>query len=140
MLAACGGGGDSITGPTPTPPPPPDPYVTAAGTYLLTSFNGSLGLPTSVTYSLPAPGGRLDITSGAMVLRSDKSFTETIRFMNVPSGGAAAPDSDITTGTFTLTGTTIAFSIAGPYSWSGTLDANGNLTYNDQGYQNAFKK
>lgn len=148
FLAACGGGGggggSSITDPTPTPSPTPtpapDPYAAAAGTYLLISFNGSVGLPASVTYTQPAPGGRLDVTSGAMVLRSDKSFTETIRFTNVPAGGAAVADSDLTTGTFTLSGTTIVFSIAGPYSWSGTLDASGNIAYNDQGYQNAFKK
>ena len=115
--------------------------MAAAGSYGLTSVNGSLGLPASITYTSPAPGGRLDITSGAMVLRTDKTFTETFRFTVVPVSGASSPDSDITTGTFSLSGTSIVFSIPDPpnpnHTWSGTLDANGNIAYNDQGFQAA---
>jgi len=142
FVAACGGGGgDAVTAP---PPPPPDPYVVAAGTYALLSVNGSLGLPVSIVYTTPAPGGRLDITSGSMVLRADKTFKEVFRFTDVPASGASRADSDVTTGTFTLGGGVIAFSTPDPpnpaHTWSGTLDASGTISYNDQGFQAVYKK
>lgn len=144
LLAACGGGGGDagITGPA--QPPKIDPYVAAAGSYALTSVNGSVALPGSVFYTTPAPGGRLDISSGSMVLRADKSFTETFNFTNIPVTGASTIDADVTTGTFVLTSGSIVFTINDPtsglHSWSGTLDAGGTISYNDQGFLAVYKK
>ncbi len=140
LLAACGGGGggDGATGPVPV-----DPYVAAAGTYSLMSVNGSAGLPASVFYSVPAPGGRIDINSGSMVLRVDKTFTETFNFVVIPTTGASSTDSDITVGTFALANGAITFNSVDPsgsHTWSGTLDVSATISYNDQGFLAVYKK
>ncbi len=142
LLAACGGagGGDGATGPGPVPV---DPYVAAAGSYSLVSVNGSPGLPASVFYSVPAPGGRIDINSGSMVLRVDKTFTETFNFLVVPTTGASSTDSDITVGTFALSNGAITFNSVDPsgsHTWSGTLDISATISYNDQGFLAVYKK
>ncbi|MBA3646169.1 MAG: hypothetical protein H0W63_08310 [Gemmatimonadaceae bacterium] len=107
-------------------------------------MNGSLGLPASLPYSTPAPGGRIDITSGTMVLRADKTFTETFVFTNVPISGAPAPDTDVTSGTFSLSNGTIMFTtqdpLTGSHSWSGTLDATSTISYNDLGFLAVYKR
>lgn len=138
---ACGGG--SGDGSTSTPTAPLDPITLASGSYALLRVNGST-LPAEMQYTTPSPGGRIDINSGTMVLRKDLTFTETFNFTNTPSGGTPTNDSDVTAGTFTLDNGTLTFSTPDPpnpnHTWTGTLDATGTISYNDQGFVAVYKK
>ncbi len=79
-----------------------------------------------------------------MVLRADKTFTETFVFTNVPNTGAPNADTDVTTGTFVLAPGTITFTVQDPstgsHSWSGTLDASSTISYNDLGFLAVYKR
>lgn len=123
----CGGGGASGDG-TVTGPPP--------------ATNLSFNLQQVNGQNLPAtfqpPDGKLVITSGTMLLRTDKSFTENIIFTFTPTGAAAAADTAVTVGTYVQSGSAVTFTVppAGTDAgsvFSGTISGN-TLSYNDAGF------
>ncbi len=107
------------------------PYGDVAGNYQLTVFQGRT-LPVTYTYAagqiqaLPN-GGTIQWTDGAMVLRSDGTFTETNNYIITPNGGSSQGSSFISIGAFTVNGN--AFTLSAPAQSnvgarfaSGTLD------------------
>jgi len=122
-----------------------NPMTNAAGTYQLTVYAGR-SMPATYTIQPGDPnypqypsGATFVVTDGTLVLNSNGTFTETNNYQTTPAGGSPVPSQFVSTGTWTLNGTT--FSLFAPAqngnsarNVSGTLDtdANGNLTVNYQ--------
>jgi hypothetical protein len=122
-----------------------NPMNNAAGTYQLTVYAGRT-IPATYTIQPGDPnypnypnGATFVVTGGTMVLNSNGTFTETNNYQTTPTGGSPQPSQFVSTGTWTLNGTT--FSLFAPAqngnsarNVSGTLDtdANGALTVNYQ--------
>lgn len=91
-----------------------NPYGNVSGTYQLTVFAGR-SLPATYTYqagqiqALPN-GGTIQWTDGTMELRSNGTFVETNNYLITPSGGQTASGSFISTGTFTVNGSSFTLS------------------------------
>ncbi len=121
---ACGGG-DS-TGPA------DDPYAAAAATYTLVSLNGR-ALPATVFQDATV---RVDITSASLVMRANRTFTETIDGLVIMGTAQPVPEHQVHNGSFVLNGTAASFNVPAAngfptFSFSGTLTGN-VLLYTDE--------
>jgi hypothetical protein len=117
-----------------------NPMANAAGTYQLTVYAGRTPpaqytiQPGDPNYSADAPnGGTLVVTGGTLVLSNSGTFVETNNYAITPTGGSTVQRQFLSSGTWTLNGTT--FSLSDPSrnrQVTGTLeaDANNNLTVN----------
>lgn len=137
VLAACGGGdssgGGDVTGPG------PGPVVPVNLSFNLQQVNGQ-GLPAT----FQPTDGKLVISSGTMLLRADKTFSESMIYTFTPTGGATQPDTAITTGTYAQTGSDLVFTVppagADPlYTFAGTVSGN-TLSYNDAGFMAVYQR
>ena len=122
-LAACGDDG------------PTDPTQSAVGTYTLVQVNGS---------PLPAllgqfPEGRIDVLSGTLTLRNDKSYTEMVNVRFTPTTGVVQTIPVTENGTFTVTGSTVQFNTSDGETYSGTLSGK-FLEYNVDGLTARYEK
>jgi hypothetical protein len=111
--------------------PNDDPYALVAGTYTLVSLNGR-ALPATLFQDATV---RVDITAATLVMRANRTFTETIDAVEI-RGTAQTPERQVHNGTYTLTGATAAFSVPAAggfpaFSFSGTLTGN-VLVYTDE--------
>ena len=117
-----------------------NPQGNAVGTYQLTVYAGR-GMPNATFTIQPgdpdfpqAPnGGTFVVTNGNLVLNSDGSFVETNNFFTTPTGGSSIPSSFVSSGTWTLNGT--SFTLSDPSRGrfvNGTLtdDVSGNIRVN----------
>jgi hypothetical protein len=117
-----------------------DPYADAAGTYVLTAANGVL----PYTY-FQNSAGRVEIYSATLVLRSDRSYTETINARTVfTSGAPSTTSSSIENGTYTVVGTQLTFTIppsggSAGFSYTGALSGR-DLTYTYEGLAMRYTK
>lgn len=132
-MLACGGGdksgGDNVTG----------PVAPVNLTFSLQQVNGQ-----NVPATFQPTDGKLVITSGTMLLRTDKTFSESMVYTFTPTGGAAQPDTATTTGTYAQTGADIVFTVppAGTdpmYTFPGTISGN-TLSYNDAGFVAVYQR
>lgn len=114
---------------------PTDPTQAAVGTYTLVQVNGST-LPALIGQFAE---GRIDVLSGTLTLRNDKSFTETVNVRITPTTGVIQTFPSTENGTFTVTGTTVQFQTSERGSYSGTLSGN-TLTYNVEGISATYQK
>jgi hypothetical protein len=117
-----------------------NPMADAAGTYQLTVYAGRTPpatytiQPNDPTYGSIAPnGGTLVVTGGTLVLSNNGTFVETNNYSITPSGGSSQNYQFVSSGTWTLNGT--SFTLSDPSrnrQVSGTLEAdlNNNLTVN----------
>lgn len=97
VLGACGG--NEATG----------PYDDAAGVFLLESIAGQ-DLPALITSS--ATDGDVRVTTGSLFLSADRRFQETLTVTLLPPGGAPAQNGTaVATGTYTVVGDSVEFSI-----------------------------
>ena len=122
-LTACGDDG------------PTDPTQSAVGTYTLVQVNGS-----------PVPAllgqfeeGRVDVLSGTLTLRNDKSYTEMVNLRFTPTTGVVQTIPVNEDGTFTVTGSTVQFKTSDGDTYSGTLSGN-TLEYNVDGLTATYRK
>jgi|ERR1700680_2216246 len=117
-----------------------NPMANAAGTYQLTVYAGRTPpatytiQPNDPTYGSIAPnGGTLVVTDGTLALNNDGTFVETNNYTVTPSGGSASQYQFLSSGTWTLNGTTFTLSDPSRNRYvTGTLqaDLNNNLTVN----------
>ena len=71
---------------------------------------------------------RVEVTGGEIVLRRDGTFTDELHYSVTPTGGAAAPESDVLNGTFTRALEILTFTPAGePDGYSVTILEDGRL-------------
>jgi hypothetical protein len=122
-LVACGGSESTE---------PADEYARASGSYTLVSLSGR---PLPATLSQDA-SMRVDITSATLVLRADRTFTETLVGQVRQGNGQPQPERQVHNGTYTLSGTTASFAVpaAGEFpsfGFTGTLSGT-VLTYTDE--------
>lgn len=97
LLAACGESGAT------------DPYEDAAGVFLLESIAGQ-ELPALITSS-PTEGD-VRVTTGSLFLSADRRFQETLTVTLLPPGGATPQNGTaVATGTYTVVGDSVEFSI-----------------------------
>jgi hypothetical protein len=97
LLAACGESGAT------------DPYQDAAGVFLLESIAGQ-DLPALITSS-PTEGD-VRVTTGSLFLSADRRFQETLTVTLLPPGGAPTQNGTaVATGTYTVVGDSVEFSI-----------------------------
>lgn len=111
-----------------------------SGTYNLSQINGQ-NLPATVFQS---SAGRVEVTGGTMVLRDDRSYTETVQLRILPVNGTAQTDQAIENGTFTVVGTNITFNVPASggdpaFSYSGAVSG-GVLTYTSEGLSVTYRK
>ena len=119
-----------------------NPLNDASGTYQLTVYAGKSmqaqftiqpGDP-NPTFQQEAPnGGILLITDGTLVLQNNGSFVETNNYTITPTGGSSFAHQFVSSGTWTLSGTTFSLSDQSLQRFdTGTLDtdAQGRLTVN----------
>jgi D-serine deaminase-like pyridoxal phosphate-dependent protein len=86
-----------------------DPYQEAAGVFLLQSIAGAQ-LPAVITSS-PTEGVVL-VTTGSLFLSPDRRFQETLTITLEPPGGADPQNgAAVATGTYTVAGDSVEFSI-----------------------------
>ena len=136
VMAACGG--DNAFGPDGVGNG--DPSASLAGTYTLTSVDGQLPY---VFFQNSA--GRTEFYGGTMVMRADRSYTETLNVRAVFSDGAPSQtDNAVETGTFTVNGTQLTFAVPPigqelGYSYNGTLNGR-NFTYTYNGVVFAYTR
>lgn len=97
LFAACGD--SSVT----------DPYHDAAGVFLLKSIAGQ-DLPAVITSS--PTDGTVRVTTGSLFLSGDRRFQETLTITLIPPTGASQNGSAVASGTFTVVGDSVEFSIA----------------------------
>lgn len=91
-----------------------DPYQEAAGVFLLKSIAGQ-NLPALITST--AAEGTVEVTTGSLFLASDRRFQETLTIrVTPPSGttpsGTTQTGTAIASGTYTVVGDSVEFSIA----------------------------
>ena len=97
LLGACGESGAT------------DPYQDASGVFLLESIAGQ-GLPALITSS-PTEGD-VRVTTGSLFLSADRRFQETLTVTLQPPGGVPAQNGTaVATGTYTVVGDSVEFSI-----------------------------
>jgi hypothetical protein len=116
-----------------------NPMASAAGTYQLTVYAGKTITAHFViqagdpNFPQAPNGGTLDVTGGNLVLSNNGTFVETNDYTITPTGGSSQNVQFVSSGTWTLNGTT--FTLSDPSrnrQVTGTLeaDANNNLTVN----------
>lgn len=118
VSAACGGGGDSPTGPS----------ASIAGTYSLSSVNGSAPpviLFTEGTYTLR-------VTSGNFVVNTNNTFSATTTYQETEAGQTSST-TETCTGTYTRNSNSLAFSEAESgetcgADYNGTWNGSNSLT------------
>lgn len=87
-----------------------DPYHDAAGVFLLQSIAGQ-PLPAMITSS-PTEGD-VRVTTGSLFLSADRRFQETLTITHQPPGGAPPRNGTAAaSGTYTVVGDSVEFSIA----------------------------
>lgn len=87
-----------------------DPYQEAAGVFLLQSIAGQ-PLPAVITSS--PTEGEVRVTTGSLFLSADRRFQETLTVTHQPPGGAAPQNGTaVASGTYTVVGDSVEFSIA----------------------------
>jgi hypothetical protein len=116
-----------------------NPLQNASGTYQLTVYAGKT-MPATFTIQPGDPnfpeapnGGTLVVTDGTLVLQNNGSFVETNNYVITPSGQNGTAHQFVSSGTWTLSGTTFTLSDQSLQRFdTGTLDtdANGRLTVN----------
>ncbi|HVF38464.1 MAG TPA: hypothetical protein VM939_01100 [Gemmatimonadaceae bacterium] len=129
VLSACSGG-DGNTG----------PEETAVGTYLLTSVNGST-LPVTI---FQTNEGRIEVTSGEMVLRSDGTYRERVGIRILLNGGPTEIDEAVENGTYSVVGTQITFNVPATvddpaFSYTGAVSGD-VLTYTNEGISLRYQR
>jgi hypothetical protein len=110
------------------------------GEYTLVGINTQL-LPVTV---FGGNVGRIDVTGGTLVLRSDLSYTERINYHVVPVAAAAYDDVAIENGSYRVAGNTVTFTMLTPdgtrlFEYAGTVEGN-TLTYSFEGDSYAYRK
>lgn len=86
-----------------------DPYQEAAGVFLLQSIAGQ-PLPAVITSS--PTEGEVRVTTGSLFLSADRRFQETLTVTLQPPGGAAPQNGTaVASGTYTVVGDSVEFSI-----------------------------
>jgi hypothetical protein len=116
-----------------------NPLQDASGTYQLTVYAGRT-MPATFTIQPGDPnfpeapnGGTLVVTDGTLVLQNNGAFVETNNYTITPSGQSGTAHQFVSSGTWTLNGTTFTLSDQALQRFdTGTLDtdANGRLTVN----------
>ena len=111
------GCGESSSGPQPV-----DEYAAVAGTYTLMSLNQQT-LPAKLFEDATE---RVDVTSATLVMRGNRTFTETLDSQVRLNGGQPQGDQQVHNGTFTLSGATATFTVPAangfpPFGFSGTI-------------------
>ena len=125
VVAAGACGGDSATGAE-------DEYARVAGSYTLVALNGR-PLPALLVEDATI---RIDITSATLVLRANRTFTESLDSQVRLGAGQTQPDRQVHNGTFSLAGATASFTVPAAngfnaFGFTGTI--NGSvLTYTDE--------
>lgn len=112
----------------------------ATGTYNLQTVNAKA--PPTTLYQNEYE--RVDITGGTLVLRSDKSYTETVNYRVAIAGGPAQDDRFIENGTYVQNGTSIQFTVPASggdpaFSYQATLNGN-TLSYTLEGTALVYRK
>lgn len=110
------------------------------GTYTLRQANGA-AVPTTVAQN---EFGRLEITSGTMVLRQDRSYTETLQLRVVYTDGTSETDAAIENGSYEVAGSTVTFTVPSSvaqegYSYNGQVDGK-VLTYSGGGLSVRYER
>lgn len=108
---------------------PREAMYPAAGTYSLAEYNGA-AIPATIVQN---EEGRILMTSATMVLREDRSYSETRNIKIILTTGEEATNAQRETGTYTVTGNEIAFTFPGNNEhpsafYVGTVSGN-DLTY-----------
>lgn len=111
FLAAAACSGDKVTEPEDLSAAP---TAAAVGSYTLVQVNGI-----NVPYTFFSDGFDWEIASGTLVLRADRSYTETQMWDGNP---------EITNGTFLVVGSRIVFTVLPVAGFPGTV-SNGVVTY-----------
>ena len=96
LIAACGD--SSVT----------DPHQEAAGVFLLKSISG-VDLPAVITSN--STDGTVRVTTGSLFLSGDRRFQETLTITHVPPTGPSQNGTAVATGTFSVVGDSLEFSI-----------------------------
>ena len=117
VLSACDGGGPTVV------------QENVSGTYTLQTVNAA-GIPAVLRQSSV---GRVEVYAGTVVLRPDRSFTETLQFRAVFSGSPTQEDHQVVNGSYSVAGTTITFTVLHENgslwnSYKGTISGR-DLTY-----------
>lgn len=86
-----------------------DPYQEAAGVFLLKSIAAD-ELPAVITSS--ETEGTVEVTTGSLLLSRDRRFQETLTVRATPPGGPVKNGTAVATGTYTVVGDSVEFSIA----------------------------
>lgn len=87
-----------------------DPYQEAAGVFLLQSI-AAQPLPAVITSS--DTEGEVRVTTGSLFLSADRRFQETLTVTHQPPGGAQPQNGTaVASGTYTVVGDSVEFSIA----------------------------
>ena len=97
VIAACGD--SSVT----------DPHQEAAGVFLLKSISG-VDLPAVITSN--STDGTVRVTTGSLFLSGDRRFQETLTISVIPPTGPSQNGTAVATGTFSVVGDSVEFSIA----------------------------
>jgi hypothetical protein len=110
------------------------------GTYTLAQVNGQAP-PVTLFQSTD---GRLEITGGSLVLRSDFSYQETIGLRAVPASGSPVTQDEIENGTYSVVGSSITFTVPASggnpsFSYSGAISGN-TITYTVEGFSLVYRK
>ena len=125
-----------------------NPMTDAAGTYQLTVYAGR-SIPATYTIQPGDPaypqypnGASFVVSGGTMDLNTDGTFIETNNYVTTPTGGASQNSSFVSSGTWTLSGTSFTlFAPAqngnGARSVSGTLDVD-TITYQEDNGNGGF--
>ncbi len=123
LTAACGGGDDGINEP-----------ASIAGTYNLQTLDGQA--PPVVV--VDETGFKLEIVSGNFVLAGNKTFTTNVVF-RITADNAVSTEAESFSGTYMVTGSTVAFTYSDGDIDSATLAGN-TLTFTDGGSTAVFRK
>lgn len=114
-----------------------NPIGDVSGTYLLTVY-ANVNVPATFTASpgqdpeLPN-GGTVLVTDGTLVLGSDGSFVETNNYTKTPPTGTPFQSQFVSTGTYTVSGTTISLSAPQQNGFAARL-VSGTVTVNSVSY------
>jgi hypothetical protein len=115
-----------------------NPFQNAVGTYQLTVFAGKT-IPATYTIQPGDPnypnGATFVVTGGSMQLNSNGTFVETNNFVTTPSGQAGQPSTFISSGTWTMQGTTTLFLTAPPQNGNVARDIQATLDLDTINFQ-----
>lgn len=125
-----------------------NPLDDAAGTYQLTIFANA-----TVPYEFPVSagedpelpnGGTILVTDGDLVLTIDGDFVETNNFTKTPPGGQSFASAFVSTGTYTVTGTTLRLAAPQQNGYSsrnlgGTVDLD-RVSYVENGFGYEYRR